>query len=52
MGTNKQYFIGELSALTGVKAGTIRFYETCGFWRRSGERPTVTGFLMNTIFTR
>lgn len=25
------YRIGELSRLTGVKAGTIRFYEKCGF---------------------
>lgn len=25
------YRIGELSRLTGVKAGTIRFYEQCGF---------------------
>lgn len=25
------YRIGELSGLTGVKAGTIRFYEKCGF---------------------
>lgn len=28
---NSTYRIGELSQLTGVKAGTIRFYEKCGF---------------------
>ena len=28
---SKTYRIGELSRLTGVKAGTIRFYEKCGF---------------------
>lgn len=30
-GISKTYRIGELSRLTGVKAGTIRFYEKCGF---------------------
>lgn len=30
-GTEATYRIGELSRLTGVKAGTIRFYEKCGF---------------------
>lgn len=25
------YKIGEISHITGVKAGTIRFYESCGF---------------------
>lgn len=30
-GIGKTYRIGELSQLTGVKAGTIRFYEKCGF---------------------
>ncbi len=39
MGINKQYFIGELSALTGVKAGTIRFYEKCGFLEEVGRAP-------------
>lgn len=29
--TSAAYRIGELSGLTGVKAGTIRFYEKCGF---------------------
>lgn len=29
--TSAVYRIGELSRLTGVKAGTIRFYEKCGF---------------------
>ncbi len=29
--SNSTYRIGELSRLTGVKAGTIRFYEKCGF---------------------
>ncbi|MDE5590622.1 MAG: MerR family transcriptional regulator [Acetatifactor sp.] len=29
--TRAVYRIGELSGLTGVKAGTIRFYEKCGF---------------------
>lgn len=29
--TDSTYRIGELSRLTGVKAGTIRFYEKCGF---------------------
>lgn len=28
---SQTYRIGELSRLTGVKAGTIRFYESCGF---------------------
>lgn len=28
---DSSYRIGELSQLTGVKAGTIRFYEQCGF---------------------
>lgn len=28
---DSSYRIGELSRLTGVKAGTIRFYEKCGF---------------------
>ena len=28
---NSTYRIGELSRITGVKAGTIRFYEKCGF---------------------
>lgn len=39
MGAQKQYFIGELSALTGVKAGTIRFYERCGFLEQVGRAP-------------
>lgn len=30
-GTDITYRISELSRLTGVKAGTIRFYEGCGF---------------------
>lgn len=30
-GQAAQYRIGELAALTGVQAGTIRFYEKCGF---------------------
>lgn len=30
-GTDITYKIGEVSRLTGVKAGTIRFYESCGF---------------------
>ncbi|MCM1117991.1 MAG: MerR family transcriptional regulator [bacterium] len=29
--TGPSYRIGELSQITGVKAGTIRFYEKCGF---------------------
>ena len=29
--TSAVYRIGELAGLTGVKAGTIRFYEKCGF---------------------
>lgn len=29
--SDSTYRIGELSQLTGVKAGTIRFYEQCGF---------------------
>ena len=29
--SDSTYRIGELSRLTGVKAGTIRFYEQCGF---------------------
>lgn len=32
-GLDETYKIGELSRLTGVKAGTIRFYEKCGFIR-------------------
>lgn len=28
---NTTYRVGEISRLTGVKAGTIRFYEQCGF---------------------
>lgn len=31
------YRIGELSRLTGVKAGTIRFYEKCGFMGAVGR---------------
>ena len=31
VGSITVYRIGELSRLTGVKAGTIRFYEQCGF---------------------
>lgn len=32
MGSGRRgYRVGEVSALTGVKAGTIRFYEKCGF---------------------
>ena len=27
----RQFQIGELSRITKVKAGTIRFYESCGF---------------------
>ncbi len=30
-GADISYKIGEVSRLTGVKAGTIRFYERCGF---------------------
>lgn len=30
-GAEATYRIGEISRLTGVKAGTIRFYEKCGF---------------------
>lgn len=30
-GAEATYRIGQLSRLTGVKAGTIRFYEKCGF---------------------
>ncbi len=30
-GAEVRYRIGEISRLTGVKAGTIRFYEKCGF---------------------
>ncbi len=29
--TGSSYRIGELSRITGVKAGTIRFYEKCGY---------------------
>lgn len=33
------YQISELSALTGVKAGTIRFYERCGFLEKAERLP-------------
>lgn len=33
------YRIGEISALTGVKAGTIRFYEWCGFLEKAERLP-------------
>lgn len=33
------YQIRELSALTGVKAGTIRFYERCGFLEKAERLP-------------
>ena len=29
--TGTVYRIGEIARITGVKAGTIRFYEKCGF---------------------
>lgn len=33
------YRISELSALTGVKTGTIRFYERCGFLEKAERLP-------------
>ena len=33
------YQISELSALTGVKTGTIRFYERCGFLEKAERLP-------------
>lgn len=35
----EEYRIGSLSRLTGVKAGTIRFYEKCGFLEPAGRLP-------------
>lgn len=36
---NIGYRISEISALTGVKAGTIRFYERCGFLEKAERLP-------------
>ena len=33
------YKVGEVSKLTGVKEGTIRFYEKCGFLKEVGRQP-------------
>lgn len=33
------FWIGELSRITGVKSGTIRFYEKCGFLMPAGRLP-------------
>lgn len=33
------YRIGELSGITGVKSGTIRFYEKCGFIETAARLP-------------
>lgn len=35
----RQFQIGELSRITGVKAGTIRFYESCGFVEPAKRLP-------------
>lgn len=35
----KEFKIGRLSQLTGVKAGTIRFYEQCGFLEPAERLP-------------
>lgn len=37
--SNTGYRISEISALTGVKAGTIRFYERCGFLEKAERLP-------------
>lgn len=37
--SEKQFQIGELSRITGVKAGTIRFYESCGFLEPAERLP-------------
>lgn len=36
---NSTYRIGELSQITGVKVGTIRFYEKCGFLEPAKRLP-------------
>ena len=36
---NSTYRIGELSQITGVKEGTIRFYEKCGFLEPAKRLP-------------
>ena len=47
--------IGSLSQLTGVKAGTIRFYEKCGFlepWSLRNGCLTGTEYSAEGIFFR
>ena len=39
--TGSIYRIGELSRITGVKAGTIRFYEKCGY-KKDGAKQEIT----------
>lgn len=39
MGNEEELKIGSLSQLTGVKAGTIRFYEKCGFLEPAKRLP-------------
>ena len=39
----EMYRIGEVSEITGVKAGTIRFYEKCGFWPDGKEEKITLG---------